>query len=336
MDNLTHSLTGALAAKIIDPSRKLPNELKEQKKKIFWLLVLSANFPDIDVVAGFFGDSIFSTQHHRGITHSLLFAPVFAMLPATVFYFLFKARNFKALWLMSLMGILLHIFFDLVTPFGTQLLAPLTTTRYAFDIMFIVDLFFTSMLIITLLAGKFVKQRAKLIYFTGGLAILLYLSVEAINHQFALNRIEDEVRRTGITATKISALPQPLSIFRWKGLVQTENSVLQTFFPVYEDDHPLTFENHKNASDTFVEKALETGAAKWHKTFARYTWIQSTRHDSLHVVELRDLQYIVDKAIWQAIGFPERSTPFVLRFSFLPDSSLAEIAFDGKAVVHQQ
>ena len=334
MDNLTHSLTGALAAKIIDHSQTTPEEVMRQKKKIFWLLVLSANFPDIDVIAGFFGDSIFSTQHHRGVTHSLLFAPVFAVLLAAVFYFLFKIKSFQRLWVISLIGIFLHIFFDLITPFGTQLLAPFTTTRYTFDMMFIVDLFFTSMLIITLLAGKFIKQRAKLIYLSGGVAVLLYLSVEAINHQLAYNRVDDAARRAGITPTKISALPQPLSIFRWKGLAQTDERVLQTFFSVPGDVDSLTFENHSNTQNGFVEKAMQTEAAKWYMNFSRHPWIQSSQREDLHVVEFRDLQFTIDKKILNALGFPERSTPFVLRFSFLQDSSLAEIAFDGKSIPH--
>jgi len=332
MDNLTHSLTGALAAKIIGHSRKLPEELKEQKKKIFWMLVLSANLPDIDVLAGFFGDSIFSTQHHRGVTHSLLFAPVFAILLAAVFYFLFKIKSFQRLWVISLIGILLHIFFDLITPFGTQLLAPFTTTRYTFDMMFIVDLFFTSMLLITLLAGKFIKQRAKLIYLSGGVAVLLYLSIEAISHQLAYNRVEDEVRRAGITPTKISALPQPLSIFRWKGLVQTDERVLQTFFSVPGDADSLTFENHSNTQNGFVEKAMQTEAAKWYMNFSRHPWIQSTQNGDSHVVEFRDLQFTVDKTILNFFGSSEQFAPFVLRFVYSLNGDLREIVFDGKSL----
>jgi inner membrane protein len=336
MDNLTHSLTGALAAKIIDHSENLPEELIQQKKKIFWLLVLTANLPDIDVIAGFFGDSIFSTQHHRGVTHSLLFAPMFAILPAAVFYLLFKMKSFKALWTISLIGTLLHIFFDLITPFGTQILAPFSTARYTFDMMFIVDLFFTSMLLITLFVGKFFKQRARLIYLVGSTAVLLYLSVEAINHQLASNRVEDALRQTGIIPTKISALPQPLSIFRWKGLVQTDDRVLLTFFSVPGNEEPFTFENHNIAQDDFVKQAMQTDAAKWYMRFSRHPWIQSTQHGDLHVVEFRDLQFTIDKKILNALGFPERSTPFVLRFTYSEDGKLIEIAFDGKVVSHKE
>jgi inner membrane protein len=86
MDNLTHSLTGALAAKIVETAKPSAMNESKQKRKVFWLLVASANLPDIDVVLGSLGDPIFSISHHRGITHSLLFAPVLALFPAALFY----------------------------------------------------------------------------------------------------------------------------------------------------------------------------------------------------------------------------------------------------------
>jgi inner membrane protein len=241
-------------------------------------------------------------------------------------------KSFKALWMISLIGTLLHIFFDLITPFGTQILAPFSTARYTFDMMFIVDLFFTSLLLVTLLTGKFLKRRAKLIYLCGGAAVLLYLSIEAINHQLAYNRVEEALSHDGMVPIKISALPQPLSIFRWKGLVQTEDRILQTFFSVPRNEEPLAFENHNNAQDAFVKMALQTEAAKWYMRFSRHPWIQSAQRGDLHVVEFRDLQFTIDKKILNTLGFPERSTPFVLRFTYSADGKLIEIAFDGRAV----
>jgi len=336
MDNLTHSLTGALAAKIIDHSPLFSEDLEDQKRKTFWLLVLCANLPDVDVLASFMGDSIFSTQHHRGITHSLLFAPVLALFPAAAFYFLFKLKHFKAIWALSLMGIALHIFFDVITPFGTQIFAPLSTTRYALDWMFIVDPFFTGILALTLVAQKINAQRRKLFVFTGSALVLLYLFVEMINHHLAHRRVREAISQQGITEARISALPQPLSIFRWKGLAQTDERLLQTFFSVPADADSLTFENHGNAQNGFVEKAMQTEAAKWYMAFSRHPWIQSTQNGDLHVVEFRDLQFTVDKKILNALGFPERSMPFFLRFVYSSSGDLMEIIFDGKNLTSKE
>jgi inner membrane protein len=171
MDNITHSLAGALAAKIIETAKPAAADELKQNRKVFWLLVTSANFPDIDVVLGFLGDPIFSISHHRGITHSLLFAPALALFPAALFCFWGKLKNFKTLWLMALIGILVHIFFDVITAFGTQLLAPFSSARYALDWMFIIDPFFTGILATTLLFGKIFKSRRKQFILGGGIFV---------------------------------------------------------------------------------------------------------------------------------------------------------------------
>ncbi|MGH7453209.1 MAG: metal-dependent hydrolase [bacterium] len=332
MDNLTHSLTGTLAAKIIETAKPTAAAEPKEKRKVFWLLVASANFPDIDVVLGFLGDPIFSISHHRGITHSLLFAPVLALLPAVLFYFWGKLKNFKTLWLMALIGILIHIFFDVITPLGTQLFAPFSKTKYAWDWMFIIDPFFTGILALTLLLGKVFKSRQKQFILGGSIFVVLYLSVEMINHHLAYKRMEEALRREGITAKKISALPQPLSIFHWMGMAQTEQGVVQTFFSLFDDMSTLQLTKYENASDEFVARVLQTEEAKWYVTFARHPWIRSEQQGDHHVVELHDLQFSIDKFLLTTIGSTERFTPFILRYSFSLDGNETEIAFDGESL----
>jgi inner membrane protein len=332
MDNLTHSLTGALAAKIIETAKPTAAAEPKQKRKLFWLLVASANLPDIDVVLGFMGDPIFSISHHRGITHSLLFAPILALLPAALFYFWGKLKNFKMLWFLAWLGILIHIFFDVITPFGTQLFAPFSSARYALDWMFIIDPFFTGILALTLLLGKIFKSRQRQLIFGGSILIVCYLSVEMINHHLAYKRMEDAMRREGIATNKISALPQPLSIFRWMGMAQTEQGVVQTFFSLLDDKSTLQLTKYENANDKFVARALQTEEAKWYVTFARHPWIRSEPQGDHHVVELRDLQFSIDRALLNAAGFPERSIPFILRYSFSSNGKSAEITFNEESL----
>lgn len=334
MDNLTHSLTGALAAKIIESTfPALAEEPKTQRKK-FWLLVSSANIPDIDVALGLFSDPIFAIHHHRGITHSLLFAPVFALLPALLFYKLGKLKNFKMLWIYGLIGIWLHIFFDLITPFGTQLLSPFSVTRFSLDLMFIIDPFFTGILGLTLLFGKLFKSWRRPFLFGGIFWVGLYLLLEVINHHRACQRIEAALQSNGVTVTKVSAFPQPLSIFRWMGLAQTKDGVAQTFVAFLSDEENLQFTKYENAEDEFVLQALQAPETKWYLTFARYPWVTSERRDDTQLVEMQDLQFHIDKKLLQTMGIsiPVRSPPFVLRYSTALDDGSVKIMFNGKLV----
>ena len=332
MDNLTHSLTGALAAKIIETARPAVADDLKQKRKVFWLLIASVNLPDIDVALGFLGDPIFSISHHRGVTHSLVFAPVLALFPAALFYFWGKLKNFKMLWLLAWIGILGHIFFDVITPFGTQLFAPFSGTKYAWDWMFIIDPFFTGILVVTLLPGKLLKSRQKQFIIGGSVFVVLYLSAEMINHYSAYKRMDAALRREGIAATKISALPQPLSIFRWMAMAQTEQGVVQTFFSVFDDKDALSLTKYDNAQDEFVDRVMQTKDAQWYKTFARHPWIRSEQQGDHHVVELRDLQFSIDKALLRAVGFAERPTPFILRYNFSSNHAGTQIIFNGKSI----
>ncbi|MGA9365156.1 MAG: metal-dependent hydrolase [Bacteroidota bacterium] len=332
MDNITHSLTGALAAKVIERQGVPEADQRKRRRVLFWLLVLCANLPDIDVLFSVFGGRLFSLQHHRGITHSFVFAPLFALLPATLFYTFGKLRDFKVVWLAAFLGIVIHIFFDLVTPFGTEIFMPFSTARYSLDWMFIIDPVFTALLGLPLLFGKIFQRQRRVIALGGGILVILYLSVEMISHTLAYDRMERELRDKKITAVKISALPQPLSVFRWIGLAQTKDGVMQTFFSVFGDTDSLSFTTYENPTDEFVLRALQTNTGKWYTTFARHPWIRSFEEGNHHVVEFRDLQFSIDRAIMSSVGFHERSLPFVLRFEFSSVGELSETTFDGRSI----
>lgn len=334
MDNLTHSLTGALAAQLIETTfPALAVEPNEQRKK-FWLLVGSANLPDIDVALGLLGDPILAIQHHRGLTHSLLFAPIFALLTAMMFFKLGKRRDFKTLWRYGLIGILLHIFFDLITPFGTQLFTPFSTARFSLDLMFIIDPFFTGILGLTLLLRKIFKPQRRSLLLGGIFFVGLYFLLEVVNHHHAYQRIEAALQRDGIAATRISVLPQPLSIFSWMGLAQTEQGATQTFLSLLHDAKKLSLTKYENANDGFVTQALQAPETKWYLTFARHPWILSERRGDMQVVEIQDLQFSFDKSLLQTAGLsaPQRRAPFLFRYSIAINGDSTEIVFNGKLV----
>ena len=77
MDNITHSLTGAVTAKLLDGSRSYD---RRTERAFFWLTVLSANIPDADVIVELLSDPFTGIDHHRGITHSIVAAPLFAIV----------------------------------------------------------------------------------------------------------------------------------------------------------------------------------------------------------------------------------------------------------------
>lgn len=326
MDNLTHSLSGALAAKLLPPVSDEP----AHRRTLFWVFVLSANLPDIDWVLRFV-DYFYYLVNHRGITHSLLFAPVLALLPAWLFFRFSRVKNFAALWTAAVAGILVHICFDLVTSFGTMLFAPFSSQRYALDWMFIVDPVFTAGLLLVMILGRTWKSRSTWVARAGGFFVFLYLLAEFVSHEIAINKVHQYIRREGITATHQSALPQPLSIFRWNGLVQTQGAVHQAFFSVFDDS--IAFTELRDSLDAYVAKVTELDEFKQYRVFARHPWIQSFREGEKHIVELRDLQFSVPPEILQRFGAENRQQPFLMQYEFAADGTLEKIIFDNVVMI---
>lgn len=328
MDNITHSLTGALAAKLI--SHESSEENNRHKRTLFWLLVVSANVPDIDLALRWIFNYFYYVVEHRGITHSLLFAPVLALLPASAFFFFSRLKNFSLLWLIAYLGIILHICFDVITSFGTRLLAPLSSERYALDWMFIIDPWFTGILLLTMIVQQRMRQHARTVLRAGSILAVLYLFAEILSHTAATTRIERSIAQHGIVARKFSAIPQPLSIFRWNGLIQTDDGVRQAFFSVFDDS--LYFTEYKNSQGTLVETVLARKEVSEYFTFARHPWIHAWQDGERRIVELRDFQFTIDKSLLRAFGREGTPQPFCLRYEFSGEGEIERVTFNEEAM----
>lgn len=326
MDNITHSMTGAIAAKFIRPGSAGAETTTATTRPIFWLLVASVNFPDLDVVMAFFGDPILNIKTHRWITHSVLAAPLWALIPASVFYRFSSLKNFRLLWATALCGILLHIACDLITPYGTMLLAPFSNHRFTLSSMFIVDLYFSGGLIALLLLGRYDKSRTKLWRKAGLIFAVAFMVATLGIHEYAAHRVRRAAAEKNIAFSKISALPQPLSIFRWVGLVQTDAGVHQAFFSVFDDN--LVLENLPHAQGKLVEAAKQHERGRWYMQFAHHPLILSEAENGGQSVEIRDLQFTAPPELIKKLGLKARRPPFTMRFRFDTTGTLKEAGFN--------
>jgi membrane-bound metal-dependent hydrolase YbcI (DUF457 family) len=177
MDTITHGIAGALLAKAVFKGGDLfPPEPMDKRRVITWTLMLGAIFPDSDVLRDFISSNpMLMVTWHRSITHSLLCLPVWTVLLAALTQAICRWRKWAAPSYLALcglwaVGILSHIFLDLVTTFGTMIWSPLNWSRPAWDILFILDFSFTAVLLIPqLLAWAFedpehVRRRALIMW----------------------------------------------------------------------------------------------------------------------------------------------------------------------------
>lgn len=155
MDTITHGIAGALIGKAIFGGDDLfALRPMNTRRVIGWTVMIGAIFPDFDTLRDVFSrNELLMITSHRSITHSLVCMPIFALLLALLTrgacrYLHWEAPSFAKLAALYAVGILSHIFLDLVTTYGTMIWSPLGWSRPAWDTIFIVDFTLTGILLL--------------------------------------------------------------------------------------------------------------------------------------------------------------------------------------------
>ena len=143
MDNLTHSLVGALIGQ---------TGLKKKTGLAMPALIIGANLPDVDAACFLWLDGVEHLGFRRGITHG---PPAWLLLPLVLAGLLYgfdrwQAKrgkrpegrlpvSFKWLYLLGLAGCLTHPALDWLNVYGIRLLEPFSSRWFYGDTLFIID-----------------------------------------------------------------------------------------------------------------------------------------------------------------------------------------------------
>jgi inner membrane protein len=218
MDTLTHALSGALIGRAT--ARANPGSMDLPVGRRMFVGFVAAAFPDIDFIVRHLSPLSYIYQH-RGVTHSLLLLPVWAAVIAVIFAALWRWRpGWRAYFGIAALGIVAHIVGDLVTSFGTMIFAPVSDARYGIGTTFIIDLWFTGIILAGLLASAIWRRtRAAAI---GGLVVLTaYVAFQSNLQQRAIDFGEQHARTSGLGSAVVTAQPRPVSPFNWMVIVNT-------------------------------------------------------------------------------------------------------------------
>jgi membrane-bound metal-dependent hydrolase YbcI (DUF457 family) len=158
MDTITHGIAGALIGKAFFSDRWGPAATVAA--------TVGAVFPDCDAIAEAFShNSVALLKYHRGITHSFVAMPFFALALGALIWWLARRRGIRALFwplvLATLAGIASHILLDGLTSFGTRMWDPISWTRVSWDWLFIVDPTLTTLLLVPQVAAWVQRDREK-------------------------------------------------------------------------------------------------------------------------------------------------------------------------------
>ncbi len=328
MDTITHTLAGAVIAKAIQ------DEKLEKWGTITGLTM--GFFPDSDFVLGLF-NSQFYLEYHRDFTHSLLLIPFYGLFFSWLFVKISKRSHFWRFYKICLPVLVSHVILDLLTSYGTMILSPFLEYRFSWDLVFIIDLFFSGIIFIPFLFGLFWKYKAKWFCRTSLVVLMLYVFFCWLQHNRAIELTKTFSKNLNEEVIQIASIPQPLSPYRWANYVETREKVYQGFvdlnlkepprFPrqkeetrsifslyferlrnLYQPPGKVHYKSYQKLPDSpWVDRALLTEGVKFYYWFARFPVVKSIdSKDGRHRVEFMDLRFLL----------PGIRTPFVYYVEF--------------------
>lgn len=253
MDTITQIALGAAVGEAV-LGRKVGN------KALLWGAV-AGTIPDLDVLASPFFNEMEMLGIHRGFSHSVFFAMIFAPVFGWLTYRYYEKKIQNASWRewgwLFFWGIFTHPLLDAFTCYGTQFFQPISDYPVALSSVFIIDPVYSLPLIIGLLfilrLGRKSEKRRIINY-----AILAfstaYLLVSFAIQLYVENTFKTQLTAQGIAYKATFATPLPLNIFLWMGLAQSEDTVVAGVYSIFDGDAPIQFQHVPRNSELLAGK----------------------------------------------------------------------------------
>jgi len=217
VDTLTHALSGALLARATAAKDAPPRSIPRRVAAGFF----AAAAPDLDFVLGFFSPLLYLEQH-RGPTHSILLLPLWALpLSWLLAKILREQRGWRKLYGVTALGLGAHILGDLITSFGTIILAPFSDARFGWGTTFIIDLWFSGIILAGLLLSA-IWRRSRAPALAASVVLVCYVGFQAVLKEHALDFAREYAQSQGLQKVEVTAIPRAVSPFNWTVYVSDE------------------------------------------------------------------------------------------------------------------
>lgn len=319
MDTLTHALSGALLARATEPAPPQPDQLPRRTR--MWIGFWAAAFPDSDFIVRFIDPLTYLTTH-RGVTHSVVMLPLWALVLAFVFVWILRKKySWRAFVGVIALGIGAHIVGDVITAFGTMIFAPFSDWRAQLPVTFIIDPYFTGILIAGLLAAAVWKDTRRPAVI--GLAVLAgYIGFQGVLHQRAIGVGEAYAASHGLTHADVSAVPQPFSPFNWMLVVEAENTYHLSYVSLVRREPPDALPDDAywlrsvNASYFPADKASWTRIPRFGQTPKEAVLAEKVWHSEIFA---RFRRFALFPAVYRVDNAPEKTCVWFndLRFALV-------------------
>ncbi|PWK19689.1 metal-dependent hydrolase [Xanthomarina spongicola] len=225
MDSLTQIVLGAACGEAA-LGKKIGN-------KALLFGAIGGTIPDLDVFVGnwLYGNEIDAMLFHRGFMHSILFSVLGALFFGWLFYKLYNTgkrkdtTNLKAwIWLFFL-SLFTHPILDCFTPYGTQLFAPFSKYRVAFNNISVVDPIYTLPFLFSILVMMFYKRNSqnRALWLRLGIGVSSAYMLFTFGNKVYMDSIfRASLKQEGIAYQRYFTQPTIFNNVLWYGTVETE------------------------------------------------------------------------------------------------------------------
>ncbi len=236
MDSLSQIVLGAATGEAV-LGRRIGN------KALVWGAI-GGTIPDLDVLGGLVLDPLANLAFHRGITHSVLFWVVGALVLA---WPLARSRRNDvgyAGWAGFFFATFAtHVLLDCFTLYGTQLWAPFADTRVAWSTISVADPLYTlpflGFVVALSRAEKGSVRRRKWHRWAWGWSCGV-LALTVVNKLHVDQTFRAALAAQGIPATRMVTTPTILNNVLWNATAETADAYYLGTYSLF-DTSPVTF-----------------------------------------------------------------------------------------------
>ena len=224
VDSLTQATLGAAVGELV-LGKRLGN------RAMAWGAAFGT-LPDLDVLFTPLFDHAAWLWWHRGPSHSLLVMVIASILLARPLSKMWRRDRIAAPlagWFVFLVWST-HVLIDCFTTYGTLVLWPFATTRYAFNNLFIIDPLFTLPMLVCLVWAAFLRSSKNLnkrrrLNLIGLTLACLYVGLSFGAKAIASKGFEADLANHSIEYHDRFESPTPFNILLWRSAVDCGDSI---------------------------------------------------------------------------------------------------------------
>ena len=237
MDSLTQIVLGAACGEIV-LGKKIGN-------RALLFGAIGGTIPDLDVFIGRFlySNEIQAMAFHRGFMHSILFAVLGAFLFGWLSFKIYNTgkrieTTTKKNWIkLFFWAILTHPILDCFTPYGTQLFAPFSDYRVAFNNISVADPIYTIPFLLCLIIVMFYNRenQKREWWLKTGIYISSIYMIFTIGNKLYIDLVfKESFKKAGISYDRFTAQPTILNNILWYAVAETDKQYHLAFYSLLD------------------------------------------------------------------------------------------------------